>query len=81
MTVTNTRKIQRWLGDSALTFSPLVNGSGSTILVDYANGHRYRVDGAVFNSLVEQQTAERVAAGHAAPAIVQVPLTCVALVS
>jgi hypothetical protein len=67
----NRRKIQRMRDDYAETFNPLVREGGLTHLT--YQGSVYELPGSVFNALVLQQAAERMAAGRKYPAIVAIP--------
>ena len=67
----NRRKIQRMRDDYAETFNRLVREGGLTHLT--FRGKVYKLPGSVFNALVRQQAAERMAAGYKYPAIVEIP--------
>lgn len=69
----NRRKIQRIRHGCALTFNPLVRESGRTHLTHRSSV--YELPGSVFNALVKQQAAERIADGYEYPAMVEIPLT------
>jgi hypothetical protein len=69
----NRRKIQRIRYGCAETFNPLVREGGLTHLT--FQGSVYELLGSVFNALVRQQAAERMAADREYPAIVAIPLS------
>lgn len=69
----NRRKIQRMRHGYAETFNPFVREGGVTHLT--YQGNVYELRGSVFNALVKQQAAERIAAGYQYPAMVAIPLT------
>lgn len=68
----NRRKIQRIRHGSAETFNPFAREGGLMHLTFQES--LYELPGSVFNALVRQQAAERMAAGHEYPAIVEIPL-------
>jgi hypothetical protein len=68
----NRRKIQRIRHGCAETFNRHVREGGLTHLK--FNGNVYALPGSVFNALVKQQAAERMAVGFRYPAIVAIPL-------
>jgi len=68
----NRRKIQRIRQGCAETFNRFVREGGLIHLT--FNGTVYELPGSVFNALVKQQAAQRVAAGFRYPAIVAIPL-------
>lgn len=72
MPVTNHRTIQRWADGCAVTFNRYVRDNGLTHLTG-RDGTTYAIPGSQFNALVTQQADERIAAGHAWPAMVYLP--------
>jgi hypothetical protein len=67
----NRRTIQRMRDDYAETFNRLVREGGLTHLT--FRGKVYKLPGSVFNALVRQQAAERMAVGYKYPAMVEIP--------
>jgi len=69
----NRRKIQRIRHGNAETFNPLAREGGLMHLTFQES--LFELPGSVFNGLVRQQAAERMAAGYEYPAIVEIPLS------
>jgi hypothetical protein len=78
--VTNSRTIQRWEEDCAVTHNGKVGHSGGVIELQDATG-TYQMQVDDLNDLIDSQISERLAAGYEKPVMAHIPKSMLRKVS